>query len=163
MPDLLVDYDISSKTFSIVHQEDVKNIASNGIDYFSLNHENDPNKALSISSENETDTLENDSNEWKEFSLKYACEEKEVVSHDGVKIPLTILFSRSSYRRGQSPGLLQGYGAYGEGLDKCWCPDRLSLLDRGWIFAFADVRYLFKKEICKATIDCSLCVHYTSV
>ncbi|KAK4410415.1 Protease 2 [Sesamum angolense] len=106
MPDLLVDYDMSRKIFSIVQQEDVKIFQQVML----------------------------------RFSGKYICEGKEVLSHDGVKIPLTILFSRSAYQKGQSPGLLQGYGAYGEVLDKSWCPDRLSLLDRGWMFAFADVR-----------------------
>ncbi|KAL8533558.1 hypothetical protein ACS0TY_009817 [Phlomoides rotata] len=113
-PDLLVDYDMSRKTFSIVQQEDVRNISP--------------------------DVQDNESPGWKDFSEKYACEEKEVVSHDGVKIPLTILYSRRAYQKGQSPGLLHGYGAYGEALDKSWCSDRLSLLDRGWMLAFADVR-----------------------
>ncbi|XP_042502302.1 protease 2 isoform X2 [Macadamia integrifolia] len=43
-------------------------------------------------------------------------------------------------QKGHSPGLLIGYGAYGEVLDKSWCANRLSLLDRGWVVAFADVR-----------------------
>ncbi|KAK9266772.1 hypothetical protein L1049_012660 [Liquidambar formosana] len=41
---------------------------------------------------------------------------------------------------GSDSGLLHGYGAYGEALDKSWCADRLSLLDRGWVVAYADVR-----------------------
>lgn len=113
-PDLLVDYDMSRRTFSIVQQEDVRNISADDQDNGSLG--------------------------WKDFSEKYSCEEKEVVTHDGVRIPLTILYSRTAYQIGQSPGLLHGYGAYGEVLDKSWCPDRLSLLDRGWLLAYADVR-----------------------
>ncbi|KAL0424858.1 UNVERIFIED_CONTAM: Protease 2 [Sesamum radiatum] len=138
MPDLLVDYDMSRKIFSIVQQEDVKNISTGDVEYCS--HDRDANKLLDITVEKETDVENNESRGWKDFSGKYICEGKEVLSHDGVKIPLTILFSRSAYQKGQSPGLLQGYGAYGEVLDKSWCPDRLSLLDRGWMFAFADVR-----------------------
>ncbi|KAG8057115.1 hypothetical protein GUJ93_ZPchr0002g25142 [Zizania palustris] len=45
-----------------------------------------------------------------------------------------------AHRHGESPGILYGYGAYGEDLDKSWCSDRLSLLARGWVVAFADVR-----------------------
>lgn len=87
-----------------------------------------------------SDVQDNECPGWKDFSGEYACEEKEVVSHDGVKIPMTILYSRSACQKGRSPGLLHGYGAYGEALDKSWCSDRLSLLDRGWVLAFADVR-----------------------
>lgn len=65
---------------------------------------------------------------------------EEVISDDGVRVPLTIVYSRESWKKGQSPGLLVSYGAYGEDLDKSWCSDRLSLLDRGWVVAFADVR-----------------------
>lgn len=79
--------------------------------------------------------------DWNDLS-KYTFEEKEVISHDGVRIPMSILYSRVAYKTGQSPGLLHAYGAYGEVLDKGWCSDRLSLLDRGWLFAFADVRYV---------------------
>ncbi|KAL3824007.1 hypothetical protein ACJIZ3_020036 [Penstemon smallii] len=141
MPDLLVDYDMSNKIFSIVQQEDVTNISTIAVEYCSQNHDCDTNKALNISSyEKEKGASNNEIHEWKDFSKKYSCEEKEVVSHDGTRIPLTILFSRSTYEKGQSPGLLHGYGAYGEVLDKSWCSDRLSLLDRGWMFAFADVR-----------------------
>lgn len=82
----------------------------------------------------------NESVWWKDYSEKYYCTTKEVISHDGVRIPMTILYSRAAYREGQSPGLLHGYGAYGDDLDKSWCPDQLSLLDRGWLLAFADVR-----------------------
>ncbi|KAI3467205.1 hypothetical protein Pfo_023868 [Paulownia fortunei] len=139
-PDLLVDYDMSRKIFSIVQQEDVRNISTGDVEYCSLNYDHDTTKLLDISYEKETDVQDNKTRGWKDFSEKYACEEREVVSHDGGRIPLTILFSRSAYQKGKSPGLLHGYGAYGEVLDKNWCPDRLSLLDRGWMFAFADVR-----------------------
>jgi len=63
------------------------------------------------------------------------------VSHDGIKVPLTIVFSKDAPHKGQSPGLLEAYGAYGEVLDKSWNSDRLSLLDRGWVVALADVRF----------------------
>ncbi|PNY14526.1 protease 2-like protein [Trifolium pratense] len=66
---------------------------------------------------------------------------EEVVSHDGVKVALNIVYSMEFWQKeGQCPGLLIGYGAYGEDLDKSWCSDRLSLLDRGWVVAFADLR-----------------------
>lgn len=115
MPDLIVDYDMSKRTFSVVHQEEV----------------------LGISSKSQ----KNDIREWMNFSDSYLCERKEVISHDGTIVPLTILYSRGAHKTGQSPGVIHGYGSYGEVLDKSWCAERLSLLDRGWVVAFADVRY----------------------
>lgn len=120
MPDVIVDYDLSRKTFSVVHQEEV-------------NCEN-PIKTRN------TEIINDEIQRWEDFSDIYCCEKKEVTSCDGVEIPLTILYSKVAWQQGRSPGLLHGYGAYGEVLDISWCPDRLSLLDRGWVVAFADVR-----------------------
>lgn len=141
MPDLIVDYDMSRKVFSIVQQEEVTNISTRSTEYSPLNYNHSSDKSVDSSNGNDGDAQDNEIRGWRDLSEKYSCEEKEYFSHDGVRIPLTILFSRSAYQKGQSPGLLHGYGAYGEVLEKSWCPDRLSLLDRGWLLAFADVRY----------------------
>ncbi|MBA0805636.1 hypothetical protein Gohar_005131 [Gossypium harknessii] len=137
IPDVIVDYDMARRTFSIVQQEEVLGAPSN---------------ARSRSSGYELDTLqehgiEKDAKDknvelerWKDFSSTYCCERKEVISHDGIRVPLTILYSPKAWKSSQSPGILHGYGAYGEVLDKSWRVDRLSLLDRGWVIAFADVR-----------------------
>jgi protease II len=99
----------------------------------------------SIRSQKKEENIQNfESQRWKEFSCAYYCERKEVVSYDGVRIPLTILYSKKSWQKGQSPGVLHGYGAYGEILEKSWCADRLSLLDHGWVVAFADVRLVLR-------------------
>ncbi|XP_059317125.1 uncharacterized protein LOC132067806 isoform X2 [Lycium ferocissimum] len=135
MPDVLVDYDMSRRTFSVIQQEEVINVRDNK-KYHSSNGERSRNELLGIPLKKE----HNEVQRWSDFAEIYSCEEKEVISHDGVRIPITILFSRKAHKKGQSPGLLQGYGAYGEMLDKSWCGDRLSLLDRGWVIAFADVR-----------------------
>ncbi|KAJ7943291.1 protease 2 [Quillaja saponaria] len=133
MPDVIVDYNMTSQTYSIVHQEDVKGI--------SVSHPCMSAYDLPGMLNNKEESVPiTESYRWNEFSDAYCCERKEVISHDGVGVPLTILYSRRSWKKGQSPGLLHGYGAYGEVLDKSWCADRLSLLDRGWVVAFADVR-----------------------
>lgn len=140
MPDLVVDYDMSSRRFSIIHQEKVLGAT----DYACTESSN-----LSIDSgyllskkvnKDECDQGVAGLQTWKEFSAKYTCERHEVVSHDGITVPLTIVFSGDIPHKGQRPGLLEAYGAYGEVLDKSWSSDRLSLLDRGWVVAFADVR-----------------------
>ncbi|CAK9142473.1 unnamed protein product [Ilex paraguariensis] len=139
MPDLIVDYDMSRNMFSIVHQEEVQNI-STSTEFRSLTYQRDTTEFLDAQIYNGKEVQNDEMQGWREFTDAYCCERKEVISHDGVRIPLTILYSRKAHQKGQSPGLLHGYGAYGEFLDKSWCADRLSLLDRGWVFAFADVR-----------------------
>jgi protease II len=120
------------KTFTILHQEEVTSLSSSlctvGLQSnFSSIHQNLQ--------------LIEDSQSWSDLSKLFSCERVHVISHDGVSIPLLILFSRETHIHGESPGVLFGYGAYGEDLDKSWCSDRLSLLARGWVLAFADVRY----------------------
>lgn len=131
MPDMIVDYDMSRHLYSIVQQDEVRNVSGNLPAY----------KLETVFSQKDEENIQNfESQRWKDFSSIYHCERKEVVSHDGVRIPLTILYSQKSWQKGLSPGVLHGYGAYGETLEKSWCADHLSLLDRGWVLAFADVR-----------------------
>ncbi|XP_058183759.1 uncharacterized protein LOC131301459 [Rhododendron vialii] len=139
MPDVIVDYDMSRRTFSIVHQEDVLGVSA-AIGSFSQTFDREVDELPEASEDKEKDTQNCEVCLWKDFSDAYLCETKEVLSHDGVVVPLTILYSKKSHLKDQSPGILLGYGAYGEALDKSWCSDRLSLLDRGWVVAFADVR-----------------------
>lgn len=138
MPDMIVDYDMSRQTYSIVQQEEVMGVSVNRTCLAA-------SELDTICSQTEEENIQNfESQRWKEYSCAYCCERKEVVSYDGVRIPLTILYSKKSWQKGQSPGVLHGYGAYGEILEKSWCADRLSLLDRGWVVAFADVRLVLR-------------------
>lgn len=137
MPDVVIDYNMTRKTHTVVHQEVVTNIYPCGEG--SLNIKN-TDEFLDTQIEKKKNGLQNEVQELVEFSSTYFCERKEVISHDGVRVPLTIFCSREVYKEGQSPGLLHVYGAYGEVLDKSWCSDYLSLLERGWVIAFADVR-----------------------
>ncbi|KAK2989398.1 hypothetical protein RJ640_008072 [Escallonia rubra] len=139
IPDLIVDYDMSRKTFCIVQQEEVVGISSNA-GSLSPNYEIETNELLHGKNDKDKDVHDSELDGRFNYSSEYCCKRHEVVGHDGVKIPMTILYSEKAHQKGQSPGLLIGYGAYGEALDKSWCPDRLSLLARGWVVAFADVR-----------------------
>ncbi|KAL5828577.1 hypothetical protein ACOSQ3_018045 [Xanthoceras sorbifolium] len=139
MPDLIVDYDMSRHTFSVVQQDELGSAFDNA-GSCSAAYELDTDDLVDKQDCEEGNDQNTVHQRWKTFSSAYWCERKEVVSHDGVTVPLTILYSRKTWQRGQSPGLLQAYGAYGEVMDKSWCTDRLSLLDHGWVLAFADVR-----------------------
>ncbi len=59
---------------------------------------------------------------------------------DGVEVPISLVYRRGFQRNGTSPLLLYGYGAYGHSIDPRFSSDRLSLLDRGFVFAIAHIR-----------------------
>lgn len=59
---------------------------------------------------------------------------------DGVEVPISLVYRKDTPRDGSAPLLLYGYGAYGISIDAYFSPDRLSLLDRGFIFAIAHIR-----------------------
>ena len=70
----------------------------------------------------------------------YRLERVTVASHDGTKVPLTIIRHQSVACDGTAPTLLIGYGAYGANLGVGFVAERLSLLERGWIIALAHIR-----------------------
>jgi oligopeptidase B len=59
---------------------------------------------------------------------------------DGKKIPMSIVYRKGLKLDGNNPTLLYGYGSYGINEDPFFSSPRLSLLDRGFIFAMAHVR-----------------------
>ncbi len=61
-------------------------------------------------------------------------------SADGDTVPITLLFHRKTPLDGSAPLVLYGYGSYGDGLQTDFSTVRLSLVDRGFIFALAHVR-----------------------
>ncbi|MEO8158892.1 MAG: S9 family peptidase [Betaproteobacteria bacterium] len=71
---------------------------------------------------------------------RYRSEIHYAVAHDGARIPISLVYRIDSRRKGAQPLLLYGYGAYGYSLDVDFSSTRLSLLDRGVIFACAHVR-----------------------
>lgn len=71
---------------------------------------------------------------------RYRCERVMVKSHDGARVPLTLLSLRS--RKPGGPGYLYGYGSYGYSLPDSFGMMRsaLSLVDRDFVYAIAHVR-----------------------
>lgn len=59
---------------------------------------------------------------------------------DGTQIPISVAYKKNLQLDGGNPTLLHGYGAYGANLDAEFTPHRLSLLDRGFVFAVGHVR-----------------------
>jgi prolyl oligopeptidase len=71
---------------------------------------------------------------------RYTSVEVEVPSHDGVKVPLSIVYRKDLKKDGSHPLLLDGYGSYGVTYDPNFSPLRLAWLERGGVFAVAHVR-----------------------
>jgi oligopeptidase B len=62
------------------------------------------------------------------------------VADDGVRVPVSIVCRKDTPRDGTAPALIYGYGAYEASMDPGFSVMRLSLLDRGFVFAIAHVR-----------------------
>jgi oligopeptidase B len=61
-------------------------------------------------------------------------------SADGTSVPVSLVYKKGMVKNGSNPLLLQGYGAYGDSKDPKFLAERLTLLNRGFIFAIAHVR-----------------------
>ena len=71
----------------------------------------------------------------------YQVERLEVPSRDGsVAIPVSIVYHQDHRGDGPSPLLLYAYGSYGASTEATFSSSRLSLLDRGFVYAIAHVR-----------------------
>ena len=142
MPDAVVDYDLLNGKWNIVQQQNMLHERTRVL-YGTANSAESPNipsgtRIVSFDTSEDT-TAEND-NLWNDLTEFYACDYHEVSSHDGAMVPLTVVYSRAQREENGKPGLLHVHGAYGEMLDKRWRSELKSLLDRGWVLAYADVR-----------------------
>lgn len=70
----------------------------------------------------------------------YVSERLYARARDGIAIPVSIVYRKGIEKNGASPLLLYGYGSYGASTDAAFSSIRLSLLDRGFIYAIAHVR-----------------------
>ena len=70
----------------------------------------------------------------------YTVERIFATAADGTQIPMSVAYKKSIKLDGSNPALMHGYGAYGAIIDADFIPHRISLLDRGFVFAIAHVR-----------------------
>jgi oligopeptidase B len=73
-------------------------------------------------------------------AAQYQSERIFAKASDGVEVPVSLVYHRGFEPNGTSPLLLYGYGAYGHSIDPTFSSARLSLLDRGFVFAIAHIR-----------------------
>jgi oligopeptidase B len=71
---------------------------------------------------------------------RYRQQREWATAPDGTRIPISVVHRHDVAADGTAPGLLNAYGAYGISSDPWFSVLRLSLLDRGWVFAIAHVR-----------------------
>lgn len=70
----------------------------------------------------------------------YVTERLYATAQDGTQVPISLVYKKGFNKDGNAPLLLYGYGAYGVTMDPSFSSSRLSLLDRGFVFAIAHVR-----------------------
>ncbi|HFD3248287.1 TPA: oligopeptidase B [Escherichia coli] len=73
-------------------------------------------------------------------AANYRSEHLWIVARDGVEVPVSLVYHRKHFRKGHTPLLVYGYGSYGASIDADFSFSRLSLLDRGFVYAIVHVR-----------------------
>lgn len=83
----------------------------------------------------------------KEYEVKsgydksaYVSERLWATAKDGTKVPISVAYKKGMALDGQNPCYLYGYGSYGSSMDPYFSTIRLSLLERGFVFAMAHIR-----------------------
>ena len=71
---------------------------------------------------------------------QYVSERLHATASDGTRVPLSIVYRRDTLRDGSAPLLLYGYGSYGISVPVNFSSNRVSLLNRGVIYAAAHIR-----------------------
>ena len=70
----------------------------------------------------------------------YTAERLFAAASDGTRIPISLVYKKGLEKNGNAPLLLYGYGSYGISIPAGFSSNRLSLLDRGVVFAVAHIR-----------------------
>ncbi len=73
-------------------------------------------------------------------SENYEAKRLYATSHDGEQVPISIVYRKDIDVHAENPMFIKGYGSYGITIDPYFSSVRLSLLNRGFIFAIAHVR-----------------------
>ena len=70
----------------------------------------------------------------------YQSERTFATAPDGTQVPISLVYRKGLVRDGRNPCLLYGYGSYGASMSPSFDQKRLSLIDRGFIYAIAHIR-----------------------
>ncbi len=72
--------------------------------------------------------------------VDYITERLYATAKDGTRVPVSLVYKKGIEKNGKAPLLLYGYGSYGNSMDASFSSNRLSLLNRGFVFAIAHIR-----------------------
>ena len=73
-------------------------------------------------------------------SSDYKVDRKFIKARDGTLVPVSLVYKRTKFKKNNNPLFVYGYGSYGLSIDAGFSSSRLSLLDRGFVFAIAHIR-----------------------
>jgi oligopeptidase B len=74
------------------------------------------------------------------FDKDNYIEERVWAAKDGTQVPISMVYKKGLIKDGENPLLLYAYGSYGHSMDAYFSSTRLSLLDRGFVYAIAHIR-----------------------
>ena len=72
--------------------------------------------------------------------INYTEERVWACATDGTKVPISMVYRKGLKKEGNNPLLLYAYGSYGASMDPHFSSTRLTLLDRGFVYAIAHIR-----------------------
>ncbi|MFL2706446.1 MAG: S9 family peptidase [Gammaproteobacteria bacterium] len=73
-------------------------------------------------------------------SSDYKVDRKFITARDGTLVPVSLVYKKTKFKKNNNPLFVYGYGSYGLSIDAGFSSSRLSLLDRGFVFAIAHIR-----------------------
>ncbi len=73
-------------------------------------------------------------------SEEYQSDRFEITARDGAQVPVSLVYKKGMGQLNQRPLLVYAYGSYGSSIDPRFSLSRLSLLDRGFVYAIAHIR-----------------------
>ncbi|PCJ48345.1 MAG: oligopeptidase B [Gammaproteobacteria bacterium] len=103
---------------------------------------NTPSSVYDYNVDNKTSELKKQDKVIGEFHpAQYHSERIMIDARDGVKVPVSIVYRKDKFNKDSTNPLLHyGYGSYGASTDPSFSISRLSLLDRGVVFAISHIR-----------------------
>ena len=100
-----------------------------------------PREVVSYDMKNKTREVLKKDTVLGEFDAQhYQIERLFAMAADGTQIPISLVYKKGLTKDSKNPLYLYGYGAYGITTEPAFNPNRLSLLDRGFVFAMAHIR-----------------------
>ncbi len=100
-----------------------------------------PNSTIDFNMKDKTSEVKKEQIVLGDFKKEnYETKRLWVTARDGVKVPVSIVYRKDTKINEKTPLLLYAYGSYGATMDPYFSSSRLSLLDRGFIYAIAHIR-----------------------